>query len=71
MSVMLKKDFSDKHYFYILFRIVKLIKMYIESETQHITRAKYKHGDSTTKTFDYLIPALGPSPKNHSSIPMI
>ena len=61
---MLKKDFSDKQYFYILFRIVKLIKMYIEPESQHLATAKYKHGDPATKAFEYLIPAQAPALKS-------
>ena len=41
-DLMLKKDLNDKWYIYILFCVIKLIKLYVESETQHVATAKYK-----------------------------
>lgn len=39
---MLKKDFNDERYIYILFCFIEPIKLYLESETQHAATAEYK-----------------------------
>ena len=41
-NLMLKKDFNDERYIYILFCFIEPIKLYLESETQHVATAEYK-----------------------------
>ena len=41
-NLKLKKEFNDKRYIYILFCLIKPIKLYIESKTQQVANAEYK-----------------------------
>ena len=53
---MLKKDFHDKKYFYILIYFIKLIKLSLESGAQRVTTGQYKHVNSSTKIHYVLNP---------------
>ena len=49
---MTKKDLNDTRYIYTLLRFIKLIKLYIESKTEHKTTEEYVYRNCTTK-IDY------------------
>ena len=49
---MTKNDLNDTRYIYTLLRFIKLIKLYIESKTEHKTTEEYVHRNCTIK-IDY------------------